>query len=142
MCQQFRTCPIWSRALGPLLMNSFPCKRKKLQPPLLPRFFTLPRPQGLGGLRVPEDGWLLFLVSSHGVRAPALLRKSGHSKAAWHITNIFIWVCNCSIFTKRVEFPHLFYSSNGDQDPDLLKPWPLGNASSAGKRPRQPLRKC
>ena len=22
--QQFRTCPIWARALGPLLMNNFP----------------------------------------------------------------------------------------------------------------------
>ena len=72
-------------------MNSFPCKRKKLQPPLLPRFFTLPRPQGLGGLRVPEDGWLLFLVSSHwseGPGTPTKIRVQQSSMEHFKICNL------------------------------------------------------
>ena len=76
MRQQFRTCPIWARALGPLLMNSSPLGEEKTSaPPHLPLSFTLPRPQALGSLRVPEDRWLLFLVSSHWSEGPATPTK-------------------------------------------------------------------
>ena len=46
MRQQFRTCPIWDRALGPLQMNSFPCEWKKLQPLTSPLGFHLSQPTG------------------------------------------------------------------------------------------------
>ena len=62
-----------------------------MQPLLPPLSFTFPSPQALGGSRVPEDGWLLFLVSSHSSEGPDTPKKiRAQQSGVAHLKHIYL----------------------------------------------------
>ena len=117
MRQQFRTCPIWDRALGPLQMNSFPCERKKCSPSPPPPGFHLSQPTGPRQYPSPWGRWRLFLVSSHGVRAPTAdtpTKSRAQQSGMVHLKHIYLCPYIDPYKTIRVKLQHLFWSSSGD----------------------------